>query len=163
MLSSMKAVIIYYSLEGDTDFIALKIAQKTGADIVRLVPQKEFPKGNFKKFLWGGKSVVFNEKPKLTNKEIDLSSYDTIIIGTPIWAGTFAPPIMTFLNDYTFQGKNIFLFACHGGGGAQRCFEKINKKVIGNTVVDTVEFNNPFKTVKEDTDKKIELFCNSIK
>jgi len=159
----MKAVIVYYSLEGDTDFIALKIAQKTGADIVRLVPQKEFPKGNFKKFLWGGKSVVFNEKPKLTNKEIDLSIYDTIIIGTPIWAGTFAPPIMTFFNDYIFQGKNIFLFACHSGGEAQRCFEKISKKTIGNIVIDTVEFNNPFKTVKEDTDKKIESFCRSIK
>ena len=159
----MKAVIIYYSLEGNTDSIALKIAQKTGADIVRLVPQKEFPKGNFKKFLLGGKSAVFNEKPKLANKEINLSLYDTIIIGTPIWAGTFAPPIMTFLNDYKFQDKNIFLFACHSGGGAQKCFEKIKKRIIGNTVKDTVDFVNPFKTVKEDTDKKIESFCSTVK
>ena len=158
----MKSIIIYYSLEGNTDFIALKIAQMTGADVVRLVPQKEYPKGNFKKFFWGGKSVLFNEKPKLTNKEINLSLYDTMIIGTPVWSGTFAPPIMTFFTDYRFQDKKVFLFACHSGGGAQKCFEKIKKRVNGNTVIDTVDFVDPFKTVNGDTDEKIECFCSTV-
>ncbi|MBU3113909.1 flavodoxin family protein [Clostridium lacusfryxellense] len=158
----MKAVMIYYSLEGNTDFIATKIAEMTGADSVRLIPKKEFSKGNFKKFIWGGKSAVFNEKPKLINEKINLDLYDTIIIGTPIWAGTFSPPIMTFLNDYTFKDKNIFLFACHAGGGAQKCFDKIKKMVTGNTVINSVDFLDPLKKAKEDTTEKIQSFCSSV-
>ena len=61
----MKAVIIYFSLEGSTDSAARLIAGKTGADLIRLIPEKQLPTGNFQKYFWGGKSAVFSKSPNL--------------------------------------------------------------------------------------------------
>ncbi|HBF64511.1 MAG TPA: flavodoxin, partial [Clostridium sp.] len=63
------------------------------ADTVELKTSKQYPTEGFGKFFWGGKSVLFGEKPQIINERIDLSKYDTVVIGTPIWAGSFAPPI----------------------------------------------------------------------
>ncbi|MGB4661213.1 MAG: flavodoxin [Mobilitalea sp.] len=158
----MKSVIIYYSLEGNTDFIAKKIAKITGADLVRLEPVKEYPSTGFKKYFWGGKSVTFNETPKLKNEAIDLSKYDSIIIGTPIWAGSFTPPILTFLTDYNIQDKNVYLFASTSGGDVQKCFDKMEKKMAGNKILATTYFIDPLKSPKDDTDEKIKQFCLTL-
>src|ERR1035437_4071434 len=107
----MKSAVVYFSLEGSTDSAAHLIAEKTGADLIRLIPEKELSTGNFKKYFWGGKSAVFNEKPKLANGPIDLTEYEKIIIGTPVWAGTFTPPLRTFLTAYPIKNKKVFLFA----------------------------------------------------
>jgi len=158
----MKTVIVYYSLEGSTDSAARLIAEKTGADLIRLIPAKELPSGNFQKYFWGGKSAVFNEKPKLKNEAIDLSQYEKIVIGTPVWAGTFAPPILTFLTDYPFKDKKVFLFACHSGGGGEKCFAKLKTRLIGNSVTGTTDFIEAIKDKDENNAAKIAAFCDAI-
>ncbi len=82
----MSTAIVYYSLNGNSEFTAKKIAEKTGADLIKLVPVKAYPKTYWKQLIWGGKSVVMKEKPKLEPYTFDAEKYDTIIIGTPVWA-----------------------------------------------------------------------------
>jgi flavodoxin len=157
----MKA-IIYYSLDGNTDFIAQKIATKIGAELIRLTPKKEYPTGKVSKFIWGGKSVTFGEKPKLVNEVIDLKKFDTLIIGTPIWAGKFAPPLNTFFHANEIKGKDIFLFACNMGGGSEKCFLKMKAMLSDNNIIGTMDFVDPLTTPKDDTDTKIEEIFNVI-
>ena len=88
----MKTIVVYFSLEGNTEYVAEKISDYLKTDTLRLEPVKEYPRGNFSKFFWGGKSVVFGETPKLVPYNFDASKYDVIIIGTPVWAGSFTPP-----------------------------------------------------------------------
>lgn len=95
----MKNLIVYYSHDGNTRYIEKLIAERIDADVLELKPKKEFPKEGFKKYFWGGKSAVFNEKPVLLNTLPVLDEYDTIIIGTPIWASTYAPPVNTFISS----------------------------------------------------------------
>ena len=92
----MKSVVIYYSLEGNTDLVAKMIAERIGADRIRLKPEKDIQSTGASKYLLGGKGVMLNERPKLTNGEINLDQYDTLIIGTPIWASSFTPPLTHF-------------------------------------------------------------------
>jgi len=158
----MKAVIIYFSLEGSTDSAARLIAEKTGADLIRLIPEKQLPAGNFQKYFWGGKSAVFNEKPKLANGPIDLTVYDTVIIGTPVWAGTLTPPVLTFLTDNPFKDKKIFLFACHSGGGAQKCFAKLTARLDGNSVLGTAEFIETARDKEGKNAREMSAFCDAI-
>lgn len=162
MVITMKAAIIYYTLEGHTDFIAEEIAKKTDADKIKLVTQKEFPKKGFKKFLYGGKSVIFKEKPKLKNKKFDLEKYDTIIIGTPIWASMFASPILTFITDNHISNQQIYLFTCSGGGSVDKCFAKLEKMLTGNTVKAAINFVNPTKDNYDKIKDKVTNFCNKI-
>ena len=61
----MKTLIVYYSLEGNTEYAASRIAAAAGADLLRIEPAKQYPDKGFKKFFWGGKSAVMAETPDL--------------------------------------------------------------------------------------------------
>ena len=76
----MKSLVIYYSLEGNTKLIADTIKNELNSDVLELRTKKQYPNKGFKKYLWGGKSVILKEKPKLLNKYIDISIYDKIFI-----------------------------------------------------------------------------------
>ena len=139
----MSVLVVYFSFEGNTKLVAEKIGQTLHADIVELKTSKNYPTGGIGKYFWGGKSVVFGDKPTLTNERIDLSHYDTIIIGTPIWAGAFAPPIRSFVNDYQITNKQIAIFACHRGGGAVKCFAKLKEALPENKFIGEVAYVEP--------------------
>lgn len=104
---------------------------------------------------------MLKEQPKLENKDIDLSPYDNIIIGTPIWAGSYAAPFNTFVEEYKFSGKNVALFACHGGGGAQKCFKMFKQSLNDNNFIGEIDFVDPLKKDKQmNKDKAIKWAKN---
>lgn len=137
------------------DYLAKRIASDNAADLYRLAPKKEYPAGKVSKFIWGGKSATFGEKPKLINEKIDLEKYDTLIIGSPVWAGTLTPPLNTFFHDYSISGKNIILLVSHSGGGADKCFAKMKEHLEGNVIKETFQFVNPLLQQDESTEEKI--------
>ncbi|MEA4921067.1 MAG: flavodoxin [Clostridiaceae bacterium] len=149
----MSTLVVFFSLEGNTKFIAQNIAKSINADIIELKTGKQYPTEGFGKFFWGGKSVIFREKPKLINDSIDLNRYETIIIGTPVWAGSYTPPINSFINQYKIQGKRIALFASHGGGGAEKCFAKLKKALPGNKFIGDIAFVEPKKNHGDNSSK----------
>ena len=128
----MSTAIVYYSMHGNREMVAEKIAAKLGADVIRIEPDKAYPDKGAKKFIWGGKSAVMGEQPALKPYEFDADKYDSIIIGFPVWASRPAPPINTFLSEQKskLSGKKIAVFACQSGNGAEKAFERI-KKMIG--------------------------------
>ena len=95
----MKTAIVYYSQSGNTEYVAKACARLLGADLIPIAPVKEYPSTGFKKFLWGGKSAVMGEAPRLENYVFDAEAYEGIILGCPVWAGTFAPPLRTFIEE----------------------------------------------------------------
>lgn len=151
----MKTLVIYFSFDGNTKFIAKKITETLGADMIELRTSRNYPTEGFLKYFLGGKSVIFGEKPNLTNEPIDLSLYQTIIIGTPVWAGSFTPPIKSFISQSKIYGKRIALFASHGGGGAQKCFTKLKKALSGNTFISEIDFVEAKKNPEENSSKAI--------
>jgi len=102
-----KILIVYYSLTGNTRFIAETLQEKLKADIQEIKPKKDIkPKGAMKYF-WGGYKATMKQKPSLEPIEKDPNNYDVIIIGTPVWAWTIAPPIRSFLSKYDLSDKKI--------------------------------------------------------
>lgn len=161
---SNKKLVVFYSLEGHTQLVGQLIARALGATIMELKTQKAFPNKGFNKYFTGGKSVYLKEKPALTNKVPALDQYDTIIIGTPVWAGRFAAPIRTFLAQNDLQGKRIALFGCHSGGGAKKCFERLRKQLPGCEVIAEIAFLDPMIDQKKQLKEQIETWVNeSIK
>lgn len=158
----MKTLVAYFSLDGDTQLIAETIADKLKADILNLEPVKPFPSEGFGKFFVGGMSVLFNKKPRLKNEDIDLRQYDNIIIGSPVWAGSYSPPVNTFISKYRFTGKNVALFLCSGGGGVEKCFEKFRKELSGNNFLGEIDFIEPLKTDKTEACKTAVKWAESL-
>ena len=77
--------------------------------------------------------------------DIDLSQYDRIILGTPVWWYTMAPVVRSFLNSYNLNGKNVIAFITNGGwiGHTIKDISKycklnnyINLKFNGNKIQD---------------------------
>ena len=158
----MKSLVIYYSMEGHTRLIAELIAKESGADIFELKTQKDKSKTGFSKYIWGGKSVLFNEKPKLVSLPPDLDTYEWIYIGTPIWASSYTPPVNTLLTECKITGKKLMLFACHAGGGADKCFRKMKERLSGNDIVGMIDFNNPTEENEADITRQIRAWLSSM-
>ncbi len=159
----MKTLVVYYSLEGNTDYVAGKIAERTGAELLRLRPEKEYRDKGFSKFIWGGKSAMMAESPALEPYNADLTSYERIIFGFPVWAGTFAPPLRTFVseNKEALAGKNIVSYACQSGKGAERALKKL-EELTGESFRFTDVFIEPKRKASPETDAEIEEFCEEI-
>ena len=151
----MKTAIIYYSLEGNMDYIAKRIANDKTADLYKLIPKKAYPTGKVSKYVWGGKSATFSERPELTNEKIDLVKYDTLIIGSPVWAGTTAPPLNSFFADYSISGKNIILIATCGGGSTEKLFAKMRSHLNENEIKGTFTFIEPLHSQDASINEKI--------
>ena len=157
----MKTLVVYYSLEGNTEYVAEKIRALTGADLLKLVPKKAYHDKGFAKFLWGGKSAVMAEKPELEPYEVDLTGYERIIFGFPVWASNFTPPLRTFIESNTdaLKGRKFSAFACQSGRGAERAFVKLAKCIGIDGFDKTVVFFDPKAKPDEKKDEQIEAFC----
>lgn len=158
----MKTLVVFYSLEGDTKFLADIITAELESDVLELKPVKEIPKDGFKKFFWGGKSVLFKDKPKLQTELPDFDDYDTIFIGTPIWASSYTPPIATFVSLADLHNKKLAFFACHAGGGAEKCFTKLKEIYADNTFIGTIDFADPLKDDKEKVKTTLKRWLHEI-
>jgi len=144
----MKKLVIYYSFEGNTRFIAENIAKATGADIAELKPVSDIKNTKFTKYLWGGRQVVTGKKPEIEEMAVDFGQYDLIFIGTPVWAFSFAPALNTFLSKHNISGKKIALFCCDGGSKG-KTFENMRERLKGNNIIGEKEFIEPIKNVEE--------------
>jgi flavodoxin len=144
----MKTLIIYYSFEGNTRFIAETIANTINADILELKPKEEIKSKGFMKYVWGGRQVVRQKSPELIPFDKKPEEYDMILIGTPVWAWTFAPALRTFLTTVKLQNKKIALFCCHGGQ-VGKTFDKMKVLLNGNTILGETDFEEPLKNDKE--------------
>lgn len=163
----MKVAVVYYSMSGNTKYVADKIAEnlegKAQVDKVEILPVKAFPDSGFKKFLWGGKSALMGEKPELMPYEFDASLYDKIIIGTPVWASSCTPPMRTFLETHgdEIKEKDLGIYVCYSGGGAEKAIKKI-KKYIGIEKAVTIELIDPKDKPNKDNEQKISGFCKKL-
>lgn len=111
----MSTLTIYYSYSGNTKRIAQKIHTKIGGDLAEIVPLEPYPDDYDKVVLQGRQEVNQRSKPEILPLNVDLSGYDRILLGTPVWWYTFAPAVRTFLSQYDLSGKTVFPFVTHGG------------------------------------------------
>ena len=125
----MKTLIVYYSMEGNTQFVADLVKEKVDSDTLRLIPKKAYNDKGFANFFWGGKSALMAEKPELEEYTVDFSKYDRIVFGFPVWAGTFTPPLRTFIEDNrkSLAGKRFSAYACMAGSGGEKAIGKLAK------------------------------------
>ena len=113
-----KPLVVYWtwSETHNTKTVAEMLQQKTGADIKVIELVTPYPT-DFGGVMQAGQRDLRQPKaPAIKEMELDLSKYDPIYVGTPIWFSTYAPPVRTFLQSYDFKGKTVALFCTHGQG-----------------------------------------------
>lgn len=152
-IDSLKKLVVYYSFEGNTRFIANVIASSIRADLLELKPVKELSSKGFTKYFWGGRQVIFRKKPDLLPLELDPEKYDLIFIGTPVWVFTYSPVLRTFFSQVLLKNKKIAFFCCHEGG-MKSTLNNMERALPGNTIVGKIDFYKPLAGDKEADEKK---------
>lgn len=156
----MKTAIIYYTMSENTKYAAEKIAEILGADLIQISPQKAYKDKGFVKFIWGGRSALMGEAPKLMPYQFDAASYDRIILGTPIWASTFAPPIRSFIRENPMiSQKELGAFVCCGGGDTGKAFLKLKELLSVTELKAELVLIDPKDKPDPLNESKIQSFC----
>lgn len=147
----MKSLITYYSFSGNTDRVAKifgKILEsKSAVDMQRLKPKNEITS-----FMGQCLAARKREKPELEGDiKFDMSAYDLLIIGSPVWAFVPTPAINTFLDRLTgLSGKRVIILLTSGSGvGVGACFKSIRKNLEAKGALRIDEINIPDRKNKD--------------
>lgn len=106
----MKTAVVYYSLDGSTKEAASIIAHKLGADVFELEEVKK-RSGKPLSFMAAAFGALTGRKSRLKENPADkMSGFDTIYIGSPIWASRTVPAVNTFLCGLKAASKEIIFF-----------------------------------------------------
>ena len=125
----MSKLVAYFSASGKTASLARKLADEAGADIFEIRPAVPYTNEDLN---WMNKqsrsSVEMSDKssrPAIADTSVDISKYDTIYIGFPVWWYIAPTIINTFLESADFSGKKIILFATSGGSGFGKAVDNL--------------------------------------
>ena len=122
-----KKLVAYFSPTGTTANAAKALANAAGADIYEIKPKVPYTRDDLNwRNLQSRSSLEMKDKssrPELSDTNADISGYDTIFVGFPVWWYIAPTIINTFLESYDFSGKKIVLFATSGGSGFGRAVE----------------------------------------
>ena len=148
----MKKLFIYFSLSGNGDLVAEHLKNK-GYDI-RKVEEKHKPsKIFFLRVLGGGFRAGLGLKGKLINYDNDISNYEEIVLGSPIWNGKFPPAINSVIAQTDFTNKKMTILFYSGSGEMPKAVKKVYKLFPDATIINLKE---P-KSHEQEFEKIVEL------
>lgn len=134
MKQNEKILVTYFTAsEGRvTEGVARRLAEALQADVFQIKPKEPYTKSDIN---WINPLARCN-KEKLGKKEVEvegkvenMSEYDLIFIGFPIWYGGAPNVVYTFVKGYDLSGKKLVLFATSGASGIGRSAEKLKPYV----------------------------------
>ena len=147
-------LIAYFSASGVTKKVAENIKTVTNADIFEIEPKEKYTSADLN---WNDKSsrssIEMNDKssrPEIKNK-VDVSEYDAIIIGFPVWWYTAPTIINTFIEENNIKNKNIYVFVTSGGSGVTDSFNNLKNQYPENNWIKGVRLrgNESESTINE--------------
>ena len=159
----MKTAIVYYSMHGNVRYVSEKVAKELGADLIELVPVKAYPDKGAMQFIWGGSAVTFKKKPELEPYTYNTSDYDLVIIGTPVWASNFTPPLRTFFENNDLTGKKIAVIATSAGGDSSKCLEAVKIASKADSLAAVLSLTDPKDKPSDENEKQIAAFIETCK
>lgn len=158
-----KILVVYYSAQSHTKAVAEKIAKNLNADIFEIIPEEIYTSADLD---WtNNNSRVSKEhndeslrNVKLTRDKVDnFESYDTILIGYPIWWGIAAWPVNTFVKSNDFSGKTVIPFCTSSSSGLGQSGKLLEQEANSGNWLEGYRFSsNP-------SDSDIKNWTDSLK
>ena len=141
-----KALVAYFSASGVTAKVAEKLAGAIGADLYEIKPEQTYTDADLN---WQDKqsrsSVEMKDRssrPAIGNKVENMEQYDTVFVGFPIWWYREPSIIDTFMEAYSFDGKNVIPFATSGGSGLGDSAKNMQELAKGAKVIKGKRFSS---------------------
>ena len=143
--NTMNKIVIFFSHAGDnysvgnievgnTKIVADYISEITGADQYEIVTHKYDGMAYMPLIELAKKEAADGELPTYEGAAPDLSRYDTVFIGGPVWWGTYPQVMFTLFKDINLDGKTVIPFTTHEGSGLANCVSDVKKAFPKATV-----------------------------
>lgn len=140
-----KILVVYFSRTGEnynvgnvevgnTAIMASYIKEYLNADSFEIVPVNKYPDNYDECLKVATKENDEDARPAIKNKIDDISKYDTVFIGYPIWFGEIPRIVYTFMEEYDLSGKTIIPFNTHEGSGNAGTYKTIKNKLSESNV-----------------------------
>ena len=127
----MKTLVAYFSASGVTKGVAEKLAEKIGADTYEIKPVVPYTDEDLNWMDKNSRSTLEmkdkSSRPAIITGDIDVSKYDRVLLGYPVWWYTAPTIANTFLEAYDFSGKEIIIWATSGGSGLGKAKDDLSK------------------------------------
>ena len=156
----MKSLVVYYSRNGNTRFVAEKISHEIDGDIEEIIDKKrrKGPLG----FVIGGFDATRGRLTKIAEIQKSPRDYDLIVVGTPMWNKRITPAVRTYLKNNNFSEKKVALFCTSLGSQSDRVFKTLKEIMQGCVFVGELAISNVQKD-RGDTEKKISEWSRNLK
>lgn len=136
----MRTLVAYFSATGTTARVARRLAEAVGADLFEIVPEQPYTAADLD---WRDKNSrssheMVDEKcrPAIAGDALDVSGYDTVFVGFPIWWYVEPRIIDTFLEAHDLSGKKVIPFATSGSSGLGKAPQRMASLAPGATVLE---------------------------
>lgn len=110
---------------GTTEYVANMIAEKVGGDLHRIETVTPYTADFDELRDVNHDEMSSNYLPELKESNLDISAYDTVFIGYPVWATDVPQAVLSFLKEYDLSGKTVIPFCTHDGYGAGNSYQTI--------------------------------------
>ena len=152
-----KILVSYFSATGTTKSVALKVGNILKADLFEITPVNKYTNEDLD---WNNKSsrttIEANDssiRPEIKEKVANIDSYDTVIIGFPVWWYKEPSIIDTFIEENDLSDKKVYMFVTSGGSSYEGSLKHLKEMysdlnfVSGKTLnhVDENEVSNWIK------------------
>lgn len=125
--STSASIVIDNNTFGTTEYLAGIIQERTGGDLHLIRTQKPYP-ADFDEIREQNHSEMDEEYlPPLMESNLDMSQYDMVFIGYPVWAADVPQAVLSFLNEYDLSEKTVIPFCTHDGYGAGNSYSTIRE------------------------------------
>ena len=160
-MGNSTAAVIYFSLDGNTRYLAQTIADAVGATVIEIKPEAAQKGKGSLKHIWGSTQVTLPEEPPIAPIEDDLQSYDLLFLGTPVWAGGVAPPVRTFIREREFFRRDFAVFASYSGRTG-RVFQDFRKRLVGNEILGEIGVREPLEQQGQELEERIHAWAREM-
>ena len=149
ILTDKKILTVYYSNGGNTKNVAQNLHSIVGGDIKEIKITEKYPNNIFKMSKLVRKQIKEGYLPKV--EDIDISSYDIIFVGSPIWNFSPSLPIKSFIKNNDFENKTLIPFFTYNCGAfTKNIINKIKNTVkVKDLRKPLFMFGNGFSLTKE--------------
>lgn len=124
-----KVLVSYFSASGVTKRVAEKIAKAINGDLFEIEPTQKYTSEDLD---WTNKqsrsSIEMEDKtfrPQILNKVLNITEYNTVVLGFPVWWYTAPRIINTFIEENNLEGKDIYIFVTSGSSGSEGSFRDL--------------------------------------
>lgn len=132
-LDSDKVLVVYFSHGGNTQKLAKEISDQVGGDFRKIEPVVAYPEGN-ELYDYTEQEQKNDGRPEIKELDIDMSEYDTVFVGYPVWWYTYPQIILSFFDEYELSNKTIVPFVTHGGSAMSGTEEDMREYLADKNV-----------------------------